>query len=227
MDFAKAAISFANSSSQQHQGIPNLVHLVYTTQLQNNTPKVSFAMCLLLYWKNKRTLYGVLLLSLNYLPTDAITSCYEVILAFFNALAQTVANKRRTLIQPPILQYSYTMSVTVLSPSFNEYFVLIGSFLYRIFQYDQQPFFQNSFRFWFTASFTSSFSFYFSLFQQYFVFVSITSAGTSSRFKHVGFTAAICIAISRAKLWKSSVLATKSVSQLTSTNTPIRPPAWM
>ena len=39
--------------------------------------------------------------------------------------------------------------------------------------------------------------------------------------------AAMCIAISRARLWKSSVRATKSDSQLTSTSTPILPPMWM
>ena len=42
-----------------------------------------------------------------------------------------------------------------------------------------------------------------------------------------GFIAAICMAMSCASCRKSSVFATKSVSQFTSTSTPMRPPAWM
>ena len=53
------------------------------------------------------------------------------------------------------------------------------------------------------------------------------SAGTSSRLTYftVG-VAAICIAISRAKLTKSSFVATKSVLQSTSISTPTFAPAW-
>ena len=42
-----------------------------------------------------------------------------------------------------------------------------------------------------------------------------------------GSAAAICIARSRTSVWKSSVRATKSVSQLTSISTPTWPPGWM
>ena len=42
-----------------------------------------------------------------------------------------------------------------------------------------------------------------------------------------GLAAATCMAMSRTTCWKASVLATKSVSQLTSTSTPILPPMWM
>jgi len=42
----------------------------------------------------------------------------------------------------------------------------------------------------------------------------------------LGFVAATCMATSRANVLKSSVRATKSVSQLTSTMAPMRP-AWM
>ena len=37
----------------------------------------------------------------------------------------------------------------------------------------------------------------------------------------------MCIATSFTSAWKSSLRATKSVSQLTSTSTPILPPMWM
>ena len=37
----------------------------------------------------------------------------------------------------------------------------------------------------------------------------------------------MCIATSFTSAWKSSVLATKSVSQLTSTRTPTLAPGWM
>lgn len=52
------------------------------------------------------------------------------------------------------------------------------------------------------------------------------SSGISSRFTARGSKAAICIATCLQKAWNSSVLATKSVSQFTSTSTPIRPPLW-
>jgi hypothetical protein len=53
------------------------------------------------------------------------------------------------------------------------------------------------------------------------------SAGTSSRRTYCGLAAAMCIAISFTSAWKSSVRATKSDSQFTSTSTPILPPMWM
>ena len=44
---------------------------------------------------------------------------------------------------------------------------------------------------------------------------------------YFGAAAAICIAMSLPSCWKASVFATKSVSQLISTRTPIFPPMWM
>ena len=55
-------------------------------------------------------------------------------------------------------------------------------------------------------------------------FSSSTSAGTSSRLTYSGPRPATCIASSRASCWKSSVRATKSVSQFSSSSTPRRPP---
>ena len=55
----------------------------------------------------------------------------------------------------------------------------------------------------------------------------IAAAGTSSLRTYCGAIAAICIATSRVNATKSSLRATKSVSQLISTSTPMRPPAWM
>ena len=37
----------------------------------------------------------------------------------------------------------------------------------------------------------------------------------------------MCMAMSFTRVWKSAVLATKSVSQLTSTSTPTLAPGWM
>jgi hypothetical protein len=56
---------------------------------------------------------------------------------------------------------------------------------------------------------------------------SMASAGTSSRRTHLGSAAAMCIATSFTRFWKSSVRATKSDSQFTSTRTPILPPMWI
>src|SRR6185295_274418 len=56
---------------------------------------------------------------------------------------------------------------------------------------------------------------------------SFASSSTSSRDTNCAFEAATCRATSRAKAWNSSVRATKSVSQSTSTSAPILPPAWM
>ena len=54
-----------------------------------------------------------------------------------------------------------------------------------------------------------------------------SSAGTSSRLTYCGAMPATCIASSRASCWKSSVRATKSVSQFSSRSTPSREPWWM
>ncbi len=56
---------------------------------------------------------------------------------------------------------------------------------------------------------------------------AVTSAGTSSRRTKSGAAAAMCMARSFTRVWKPSVRATKSVSQFTSTRTPILPPMWM
>ena len=53
------------------------------------------------------------------------------------------------------------------------------------------------------------------------------SADTSSLRTNCGFIAAICIATSRVNAWKSSLRATKSVLQSTSTSTPTLPLEWM
>src|SRR5437763_8133952 len=55
----------------------------------------------------------------------------------------------------------------------------------------------------------------------------MTDAGTSSRRRYGAFVHAICIAMSFTSAWNFSFLAVKSVSQLTSTSTPIFPPRWM
>jgi hypothetical protein len=52
-------------------------------------------------------------------------------------------------------------------------------------------------------------------------------AGISSRETETGLAAAMCRQMSRASVLKSSVLATKSVSQLISRITPTLPPRWM
>src|SRR5438876_3870825 len=56
---------------------------------------------------------------------------------------------------------------------------------------------------------------------------SYASGVTSSLRTNFGSLAAMCIAMSCTSSLKSSVRATKSLSQLTSTSTPIFPPAWM
>jgi hypothetical protein len=56
---------------------------------------------------------------------------------------------------------------------------------------------------------------------------AFASSGTSSSDTYSGAAAAMCSATSRAKSLKSSFFATKSVSQSTSTSTPILPFAWM
>ncbi len=56
---------------------------------------------------------------------------------------------------------------------------------------------------------------------------SITSCAISSWDTANGAVDAMCIARSLASAWKSSVFATKSVSQLTSTITAVLPSKWM
>ena len=56
---------------------------------------------------------------------------------------------------------------------------------------------------------------------------STSPPGTWSRVTYCGLAAAMCMAISRASCWNSSVRATKSDSQPTSTSTPTCPPMWM
>ena len=53
---------------------------------------------------------------------------------------------------------------------------------------------------------------------------SRTAAGISSCDTYWGLMAATCMATSRAKAWKSGLRDTKSVSQFTSTSTPMREP---
>jgi len=55
----------------------------------------------------------------------------------------------------------------------------------------------------------------------------VTRLLRSSRFTAIGFAAATCMQMSRARALKSSFLATKSDSQFSSSRTPTRPPRWM
>jgi hypothetical protein len=60
-----------------------------------------------------------------------------------------------------------------------------------------------------------------------FLFLFERGGVTSSLRMNCGSVAAMCMAMSRTSSWKSSVRATKSDSQLTSTSTPSCAPAWI
>jgi len=58
-------------------------------------------------------------------------------------------------------------------------------------------------------------------------FASSAWAGIESIVGYSGRSATTCMARSRTSFWNCSLRATKSVSQLTSTIAPMRPPVWM